>query len=530
MSPNEPVEPTPFDAAPARGARATSPANTEGSIHNVPAQSSNIGVLIGLLALALLLVLVFFWLPQKVPDVSQSPTAPASQNTAPAEHGKTAETAAPTRPAPATASAPVNSADKGATPWSDAQNARLRRESQDVLADLLDLQFSLEEQGVQHWAAAEINRVKESAAQGDALYKERRYANATQAYRRALVAAQAIEARIAQIRNELLLTAEQALNEGEGADAETALKKAGLIAPQDAQLQALEQRAQNLSQVMALLNTATGAMQSGDYTTAQAMAREATVLDPQHPKVAALLAEATAAADKAHFSQAMSEGYAALAERRYGDARKAFRRAAAIDSSSAEVASAQRQVDSAATAQRLVSLQQQGAAAERKEQWQKAVTIYEKAQKIDSSVLFAAEGLARSRDRAELDAALQAALKQTERYSDVAIAKQAEAVLERARRAQPSGAVLRQQTERLAQVLRDANTPISVTLQSDGATDVVMYKVAKLGQFQQRELQLRPGSYTIVGSRRGYRDVRRVVTVSHNQAIPAVRIVCSEPI
>jgi hypothetical protein len=69
-----------------------------------------------------------------------------------------------------------------------------------------------------------------------------------------------------------------------------------------------------------------------------------------------------------------------------------------------------------------------------------------------------------------------------------------------------------------------------VALRSDAQTDVVVYKVAKLGKFNQHELALRPGAYTAVGSRIGYRDVRVDFTVKPEGPPPALTIACTEAI
>ena len=69
-----------------------------------------------------------------------------------------------------------------------------------------------------------------------------------------------------------------------------------------------------------------------------------------------------------------------------------------------------------------------------------------------------------------------------------------------------------------------------MTLRSDNETEVIVYKVARLGRFEQRQLTLRPGTYTAVGTRLGYRDVRREIVVLHD-AIPApITIACVEKI
>ena len=58
-----------------------------------------------------------------------------------------------------------------------------------------------------------------------------------------------------------------------------------------------------------------------------------------------------------------------------------------------------------------------------------------------------------------------------------------------------------------------AGTPVKVMIESDNLTEIAVYKVGKLGKFTTRELSLRPGTYTVVGSRNGYQDVRLKITV-----------------
>jgi hypothetical protein len=67
-------------------------------------------------------------------------------------------------------------------------------------------------------------------------------------------------------------------------------------------------------------------------------------------------------------------------------------------------------------------------------------------------------------------------------------------------------------------------------LRSDEKTEVIVYKVARLGSFAERELTLRPGSYTALGTRAGYRDVRQTFTITADAAPAPVTVVCTEPI
>ncbi len=73
-------------------------------------------------------------------------------------------------------------------------------------------------------------------------------------------------------------------------------------------------------------------------------------------------------------------------------------------------------------------------------------------------------------------------------------------------------------------------TPLTVQLVSDNVTDVSIYKVGKLGTFQTRELDLRPGTYVAVGSRPGYRDVRLEFRVAPEIDLQPVVVRCEEAI
>ena len=155
---------------------------------------------------------------------------------------------------------------------------------------------------------------------------------------------------------------------------------------------------------------------------------------------------------------------------------------------------------------------------------------YKDALAIDENLLFAREGLARAEPRARLDKQFRQALEDPNRLSDVAVAEATGTLLKQAQRIQPMGPTLSKQISELEVLLEKANTPLSITLRSDGATEVIVYKVARMGTFEERELTLRPGTYTAVGTRNGYRDVRETFTISHDTAISAVTIACTEAI
>jgi hypothetical protein len=97
-------------------------------------------------------------------------------------------------------------------------------------------------------------------------------------------------------------------------------------------------------------------------------------------------------------------------------------------------------------------------------------------------------------------------------------------------RVSPMGPRLEDQKNTLTRLLKRAATPLGVHLISDSQTEVAIFKVARLGSFQSRELSLRPGVYVAVGSRPGYRDVRIEFRVAPEIEMKPIVVQCEEQI
>ncbi len=79
-------------------------------------------------------------------------------------------------------------------------------------------------------------------------------------------------------------------------------------------------------------------------------------------------------------------------------------------------------------------------------------------------------------------------------------------LIKRAAGADPSGPVLRSQIARLQILLPEFDVPVRLELVSDNATQVQIQRVGTFGTFSKREIELKPGKYTVVGTRPGFRD------------------------
>jgi len=184
--------------------------------------------------------------------------------------------------------------------------------------------------------------------------------------------------------------------------------------------------------------------------------------------------------------------------------------------------------DLQAQARTLAGHREQGALLESREDWRGALAQYTAALAIDPHLTFALEGRERAERRAALAEALDLHLQRPDRLSAPAVAREAEGLLERARGAEAPGPTLQARIVALEAALALARTPLAVVIESDGLTELTLSRVGRLGTLTRRSLELVPGNYTLTGSRRGYRDVRRQFSLAPGAPTPAVSLRCEE--
>jgi hypothetical protein len=149
---------------------------------------------------------------------------------------------------------------------------------------------------------------------------------------------------------------------------------------------------------------------------------------------------------------------------------------------------------------------------------------------VDPGAAFARDGLAHAQDRARLHQQFDHYLTDPARLYSAKPLANAEQLLSMAGNAPADEPHLADKIAALKRHVADARAPLPVTLRSDGETEVAIYHVGRLGRFLDHELQLRPGTYTVVGTRPGYRDVRKVLTLQPGTTPPPVDIRCEEPV
>ena len=171
------------------------------------------------------------------------------------------------------------------------------------------------------------------------------------------------------------------------------------------------------------------------------------------------------------------------------------------------------QVTEQTTNTRIEALRRQALVAEQAEAWQTASDRYAEVLSLDGNIRFARAGRTRAAEQARAALALSNIAAAPEKLSSKTLFAEAEALLAQAMNLNPRGpnlAALLVRTQRLIEAYRH---PVAVTLLSDNETQVTLSTVGQLGSFERKQVNLRPGAYTLIGSRDGCRDVRQQIVV-----------------
>ena len=415
-------------------------------------------------------------------------------------------------------------------PFEQAQRLRQREEAQAALAPLLELQDALERKQVRRWAETEFDAAITQAHEGDTAYAAQDYATARDRYQAALTQLQQIDADETSLYANFMSEGDNAYAAGDAATAEAAYGQALLLQPGSAQAVAGMERAQALGAVLELLETGRKLQADQQLDAAREQYRQAQVLDAAHPDVRTALNEVERAIVDRNFAGAMSRGYTALQAGNAAEAQQAFQQALGIKPGAGEANAALAQ---ARDQQTFAALNVQVEAAERfeaEENWAEALAAWDRALEVDPNLVSVQQGQRRSQSRNNLDVFLRGIVDDPLRLATPDIHAQATQVLADARQLPDAGPKLREQLQTVQTYLQQALVPATVQLQSDGVTSVTLLRVGELGAFTNRTLDLTPGTYTAMGVRPGYRDVRQEFQVSIDGRAPMVTVACSEAI
>jgi len=389
---------------------------------------------------------------------------------------------------------------------------------------------SLEARGAGVWGGADFASAKTRAAESVGAHDAGSISIAAKRLDEALQLLEDVDARADQNLAAQLATGDKALAAGQPEVARQAYESASRIDPKNKRAIEGLQRTKSLGGVLPLLADGENAEAAKDYARAIQDYSQALSLDPGNQRAKAGLERAHASFGQDSYAKAVGTGFAALGAGRLDEARVAFEKARTIRPGGAEAQTGLQRVGMALSARGYAGTRQKAAALEAEERWADALNEYSEALKVDPSLVFAQQGKARASARADLSNALQLLIDRPERLASPTVRDEADSLLRRAAGADPSGPVLRSQIQRLQILLPQFDVPVRLELVSDNATQVQIQRVGTFGTFSKREIELKPGKYTVVGTRPGFRDVRRDVTIAPGRDVQSISVSCVEPI
>lgn len=329
----------------------------------------------------------------------------------------------------------------------------------------------------------------------------------------------------------------KALDEGHAAlearepeAAKAAFRRASILDPGNTTAEEGARRAEIMAEAQALEAEAVALEQRGERRAAEAAARRALELDPSSSTAREVRDRLTLRAAEDAYEDLVSRGLAALEASRYNEALEAFSAASKMRPGAPELSDGIARARAGQRRQTVSNHVAQAAEAERNERWAAAVESYRAALALEPTLAAARDGLQRSELRLELSRKITYHLENPSRLATADVLAEASDLANEARAVTPQGPRFAELITRLDTLVVEASTPIRVTLESDGLTDVLLYRVGELGTFDNHTVDLRPGTYTVVGRRKGYRDVRLTIRVAPGTPPSPVVIRCTDRI
>ena len=399
-----------------------------------------------------------------------------------------------------------------------------------LLGEWLRLQARAEAEDIAVWGADRYPAILAEAAMGDQKYQENQYTESEAAYQNSI---RGLNDLLASKEERLVLALEngqQALVEQDGSVAAENFHMALIIDPYNEQARHGAERARNLEQVLALYQEGLELEQQGSLAAARQVLQEAIVIDSAFVPAREGLARVENRIQELAFQKAMSRTLEALQKNDTGEARKSLAEAARLRPADASVRDAGQRLAAMEKAQKLAQLQNKAERLAVEERWAETLQVYDEALAIDAHFAFAETGRKMARERFELDRQVQKIIARPDRLQESGPMQEAEMTLVRLQSIENSGPRIQKQINDLSRLIRTASTPAEVILRSDNETTVVIYRVGQFGQFLEKTVSLLPGSYTVVGSRPGFRDVRKNLKVQAGNNRIVVDIRCEEPI
>lgn len=475
-------------------------------------------------ALAVLIVAalgVIFVLPAGFQPNNSPVTAnnPAATETAGAKH---------------TATAGPDQSARGEQTDAEAKVEQHRITAEMLLSDVLRKQTALESDGIKIWGAEQLTTSYSEAldilATANTSFDEGRYTEAAAEFRKVLTILDTLDASKDERYGRAMADGNGALAIDNAESAVSAFTIALALRPKDPSAAAGQARAQSLPDVLRSMEQGRRLEISGDLDGAYQAFKSAVDLDPIYrPAQEEARRTGQLVADR-DYMKFISEAIQAIDGRKFSSAAKALSAAQKIRPETHELAELSERLRDERQAAQIGGLSLSARQSAVEENWEKAAAHYKRILSMEPTVAVALNGLRRAERMIRLHRQIAVYLDDPDRLSSDGPLEHARQVLRAATASENKGPRLARESARLGDLVAAASRPRTVILKSDGETAVTIYRVSHFGSFTEKRLELRPGKYTAVGSRPGFRDVRVAFRVSGTGEPTTLVVQCTERI
>ena len=382
--------------------------------------------------------------------------------------------------------------------------------------------------GAHKWAAKDFGSAIRSAGIADQAFIDKDYGKSAENYLKSAEKLVALSAGKEAKLEELLDEGALQLVDGTSATATAAYSLALMIDPKHPEALEGKRRAVNVDKRNAFIRSAEKHEEDKRFAFAYTDYEEAAKLDPDSDEALAGQQRLKDLISEDRFQAMMSAGLTAYHQGDFEQATKTLNDAKIFEPTRPEVDEALELVAEGKRLRKIEAHKQRAATLEKAEDWQAARKEYLATLEIDPNLQFANEGRSRTEARISLQKKLDHYNATPSLLLKPTGLQDAQLVLADAQVIPAKGPKLQKAQDLLQRTVNRAATKVAVTITSDNQTEVDFYKVGKFGQFETKQLELRPGNYTVVGHRNGFKDVRKKLVIEPGQTEANISIICTE--
>ncbi len=393
------------------------------------------------------------------------------------------------------------------------------------------------QQDFARWAAKDIEHAESEADSGEINFRKKEFTLAKKNYVNAIKIIEDIKLSKSTVLKNLLDQADSDLQTGDWENAKQLYAKSLLIDKKNQRgLDGLKQ-SETLKTIIDLYTNAEDLLIQPDEKSIQVyneviqLLDKAMRLNQTFSPVTELKSEIENKRNRLIFQQHISSSMKNLQENKFIAARQFLLKAQNLDAENSTVKELKNRINREEENYRITALKQSVDRKEKHEQWSAVIDVYNKILAIEPNAIFAIQGKRNAMRVNEWHNQLDRIIGNPEKLQSDHIRENTIrriSFIKEYTVNNPEHKILRNKLSEASELIAISAIEISMHLISDNETNIEVYKIGKLGQFKDKTLRVKPGKYTIVGTRPGYRDVRLNIQIHAKDTNPYFSVICRD--